>query len=400
MKKLFLFLFLSLGLTSISYGGYLDDWTNDQLCGWMDNTSPPAHIVAEVKKRELSCESGVAVKTKTTSKVSSPAKAIVKTNEQMELIDELINSNKVTILVASDVSQASINITKKGLDLAESTWFNKGSNAWNYFHPILLIIVGNDMDAAIELENRLCLEIKENFPDSYQHSRCNPRNKDSNCKYGVCYITEYASNGGAGIASSRMNEGFHLMIMSAKRPSPDEEDYKPVTLHESFHIYQLSHVTTKDRDLFEQKTGRRSGDHNRDVPWWSEGTAEYMAQLLYSKQPGVRSNYLRDKMGWKLEYSGSGVAPRIDEYFNSGIKLYNFDYGKNRMMAYDIGAWFAAYLINDVGEERVYEFYENLNELGFENSFLRYFGRPYREYIDNFDVFFKQPINEILKILP
>ncbi len=105
-------------------------------------------------------------------------------------------------------------------------------------------------------------------------------------------------------------------------------------------------------------------------------------------------------MGWKLEYSGSGVAPRIDEYFNSGIKLYNFDYGKNRMMAYDIGAWFAAYLINDVGEERVYEFYENLNELGFENSFLRYFGRPYREYIDNFDVFFKQPINEILKILP
>ena len=63
MKKLFLLILLSLGLTSISYGGYLDDWTDDQLCGWMDNTSPPAHITAEVKKRGISCESGVATKT-------------------------------------------------------------------------------------------------------------------------------------------------------------------------------------------------------------------------------------------------------------------------------------------------------------------------------------------------
>ena len=62
MKKLFLFLLLSLGLTSISYGGYLDDRTDDQLCGWMDNPSPPDHIIAGVKKREISCEGGVAIK--------------------------------------------------------------------------------------------------------------------------------------------------------------------------------------------------------------------------------------------------------------------------------------------------------------------------------------------------
>jgi len=72
MKKLLLLLLLSLGLTSISYGGYLDDWPDDALCGWMDNPSPPAHIVAEVKKRGISCEGGVATKTSTTGNWNDP----------------------------------------------------------------------------------------------------------------------------------------------------------------------------------------------------------------------------------------------------------------------------------------------------------------------------------------
>ena len=55
MKKLLLTLLLSLGLTTISSAGYLDDWTDDQLCRWMDNPSPPDYMVDEVKKRGLSC---------------------------------------------------------------------------------------------------------------------------------------------------------------------------------------------------------------------------------------------------------------------------------------------------------------------------------------------------------
>ena len=140
-------------------------------------------------------------------------------------------NNGVKILAASDVSQSAIQTTQQYFDVAEDAWFKQDSVAWKYFHPILLVIVGSDMGAAIELEDRLCAEIRNNFPEGYRHSRCNPRHKDSNCQHGVCYITEYATQGGAGIASSRMNEGFHLMIMSSKRPGPNEEDYKPVTLH-------------------------------------------------------------------------------------------------------------------------------------------------------------------------
>ena len=54
MKKLLLLLILSF-FSTISSAGYLDDWTDDQLCGWMDNLSPPEHIVSEVKMRDLSC---------------------------------------------------------------------------------------------------------------------------------------------------------------------------------------------------------------------------------------------------------------------------------------------------------------------------------------------------------
>ena len=53
MKKPFLLLLLSLGLASISYGGYLDNWTDNELCGWMDNPLPPAHIIAKVNMREV-----------------------------------------------------------------------------------------------------------------------------------------------------------------------------------------------------------------------------------------------------------------------------------------------------------------------------------------------------------
>ena len=63
MKKLSLLILLPLGLTTISYGGYIDNWTDKELCGLMDNPLPPAHIIAEVSMRDLYCDGGVVIKT-------------------------------------------------------------------------------------------------------------------------------------------------------------------------------------------------------------------------------------------------------------------------------------------------------------------------------------------------
>ena len=60
MKKLIL-TFLAFNLISISYAGYFDNWSNNDLCGWMNSSSVPENIQTEVTNRELLCYDGVAV---------------------------------------------------------------------------------------------------------------------------------------------------------------------------------------------------------------------------------------------------------------------------------------------------------------------------------------------------
>jgi len=54
MKKKYLFL-LPISLVSISYANYLDDWTNEDLCRWMDAASIPEHISDEMYARNVIC---------------------------------------------------------------------------------------------------------------------------------------------------------------------------------------------------------------------------------------------------------------------------------------------------------------------------------------------------------
>ena len=60
MKKIVV-IFLVASLSSPIYAAYLDDWSNDNLCGWMDSTSAPEYIQKEVDKREILCYGGVEV---------------------------------------------------------------------------------------------------------------------------------------------------------------------------------------------------------------------------------------------------------------------------------------------------------------------------------------------------
>ena len=54
-------LFFTLSLTGATYAAYLDDWSNDDLCGWMESASAPEYIQKEVEKREILCHGGTEV---------------------------------------------------------------------------------------------------------------------------------------------------------------------------------------------------------------------------------------------------------------------------------------------------------------------------------------------------
>jgi hypothetical protein len=54
MKKLLLPVLIA-NLISISYATYLDDWSNEDICRWMDAALIPEHILEEANMRELSC---------------------------------------------------------------------------------------------------------------------------------------------------------------------------------------------------------------------------------------------------------------------------------------------------------------------------------------------------------
>ena len=58
LKKLLVFLLLF--TASIVSADYLDDWPDDALCGWMQQSSPPEYIAEEVKKRGILCTDGIA----------------------------------------------------------------------------------------------------------------------------------------------------------------------------------------------------------------------------------------------------------------------------------------------------------------------------------------------------
>ena len=54
-------LFIGLLISLRALANYLSEWSNDDLCGWMNSTSIPKNILDEVDKREILCYGGIEV---------------------------------------------------------------------------------------------------------------------------------------------------------------------------------------------------------------------------------------------------------------------------------------------------------------------------------------------------
>ena len=279
-------------------------------------------------------------------------------------------SQKAEFYAASDVARSQIELTRQ--------WYEIASKAWGNYGPLEFWIVGTNEAAATALDKRYC-EIRKQKDLTVSLEHC--LNRDHN-------FVSYAKGGNAGL-NTRRNEhekwsGF-IITMSAKFPGPQEEDYKPVVLHEYFHVYQHAHIRSKND--FERQS------RNLKNPWWTEGGAEYMAQLLYSKQNGVSSSYLKEMMERKL---------RSLKNLREGESIKDIPYGKRGRIAYDLGAWFIAFIINKTSEEDyLVKFYRDLNSKGFEGSFIKNFGSSSKDLLDEFHyTFLKLSIEDKLKIIP
>ena len=118
-----------------------------------------------------------------------------------------------------------------------------------------------------------------------------------------------------------------------------------------------------------------------------------MAQLLYSRQKGVRANYLKEVMQRKLHSSSS---------LQEGETIRDIPYGRRARSAYDLGAWFIAFLISKSSEEayRV-NFFKALETWGFEGAFLDSFGRSSKALLEEFhNHFLSLSRRSQLKIIP
>jgi len=275
---------------------------------------------------------------------------------------------------------AASDVTTKHLELTKE-WYEIAANEWGNFGPLEFWIVGQSEESAAELDEKYC-HLRKSLSPNLEIRYCLDRDHD---------FTTYAKEGNAGLNLRRNNHeewsGF-VVTMASKNPSPDEDDYKVVMLHEYFHVYQHAHIYTRDEGKREELAKKN--------PWWLEGGAEYMAQLLYSRQKGVRDNYLQEVMKGKLRSLAmlpkSGVN-RIDE----------ISYGPPTVMiAYDLGTWFIAYLIDKTSEEAYRDhFFDDLNELGFEGSFVKNFGSSSESMLKDFhNNFLKLSIQEKMLILP
>ena len=258
--------------------------------------------------------------------------------------------------------------------------YNTSSGVWGNYGPLEFWIIGTDWDAAYELDKQYCSvrAEKDSSITSDDEQYCLERSHN---------MTSYAENGGAGLGLYRSYHedysGF-VLTFASKYPYPDETDYTAVAYHEYFHVYQQAHIFTKDHDERQELSGGN--------PYWGEGGAEYMAQLLYSRQDGVDSNYLKDRMTWKMEAKND---------LQNNESIVDIPYGPRGHIAYDLGSWYVAYIINQTSEDAYLNgFYDDLNELGWEGSFVENFGISSEQMLSDFEDFLTLPIEEQLEIIP
>jgi endonuclease YncB( thermonuclease family) len=120
INRLFILLLLSIGATSPSYAGFFDDWTDNQLCEWMDQPSPPMIIKNLVNKRKIICSEGIASeKTKT---AETPTVETSDSDPTVSKVIEVIQGDKFIVDIAEphELAGTNINLNLRDVDAPDA----------------------------------------------------------------------------------------------------------------------------------------------------------------------------------------------------------------------------------------------------------------------------------------
>ena len=353
--------------------------------------------------------------------VGSDERTITDLDESTTEVSEISNNQTVNNIdrdikyfIASTVSNEHEEMLKEWVLRAERLYFSRSTAIVDNLYPIYIVQLDRDnAQSAFELEKIFCqfLEDEHKKPfrwDGYDASRCadNEWSQEEYERDGF-FVQPNGDVAGSAIMSIRQRDGYSLFLSRTHDLPEHASSMGFVTLHEMFHIFQNSHITSTD-DYDEQRiiNGRKSGDNpDHDVPWWHEGVTVYFSYIDYARETNDPS-WFKDEMECTLfcDKDRYGNKSRLQVYRESGIKLNNIRYDENpepidSQIGYEVGAWFVAYLVEEHGEEKVINIYSLLDEYGFEEAFIMQFGKDYRSYLDEFDKFLDLPKENILNIL-
>lgn len=304
------------------------------------------------------------------------------------------------VFCASDLSAELCSWITSGLLAAIIEWGNYG--------PVEYWVLGIDVSAANNLTGVNCQRRVDRGQDSMEN--CMEKHSPSG-HYG---FESYRKVGADALAAGRPKEdagrngvrewGIHFFIASLPFGFTDYFDVpgaggQKTLFHEYFHAVQLAHIYTEDRD----ERGELKGPI-----WFHEGGAEYMAQ--YGSREARLSGTLQqvnaegrwpfvfeEKMEQKMEHALGKMLSTCP-----GVSMKDITYEDRCDGAgYDIGAWAHAYLASKFGHDVLLDtYYPNLDELGWEETFIKTYGMTTDEFYGEFDAFLEIPLSEQLAILP
>ena len=318
--------------------------------------------------------------------------------------ENYLDYRDVKVFEASTISDQHIDILKKYIEYTEQLLFKDKRVKRENLYPILVVQLDSEnYQSAITLEEEYCQYLNDEYPTTFNNSRCNPQNHDRKADGSIGLFTDGGRVSGSSISGAPSNrECCYLFISGSFDLSWDSSSQAYVTIHEMYHIFQISNVVDFDYELQQKITGKRIGDDKRDKPFWMEGYATYFSHLYYSRDINDFSHLQNEMYGGLFSCYCGDNQPTIKERYLNGPELYNVTWESDWAVGYQVGAWFIAYLTSIHGEQTMYDFWiSSQTGILFPENFQNTFGKDYITYETEFRNFITNSSeDELMSILP